>query len=181
MSHVFPLRLLSLAALSLAFAACTDEGTPGAITAVPPVPEGAVQAMIQQTAGPEEGTMTYTVRIIAGDQAFAAYQGALTFVPGSMEVLRVTTPRGLDGETHLVNVGEAANGLVRFAAYAPEKFGTDEAFSIVVRPKTDMADAKMVASLEVAGQAEGKAYERTALRQSVGVMDRAGRQMLSPR
>ena len=178
-------RWFSLVApfLTLAVAACLE--TPpltaplSALTAA--LPSGAVEAVIQQEAGPSPGTVRLTVRVLARDTVLAAYQGALTFAPGAFELVSVSTPDGTDGETHLVNSSTLPAGRLPFAAYAPERFGTDEAFSVVVRPTLPLDAMHLSAALDVAGVASGRALAGTSLRRSAGVRDDAGRLLTTVR
>jgi hypothetical protein len=170
--------------LTLAVAACRDDqmivSAPlSALTAA--LPSGSVEAVIQQEAGPTPGTVRLTVRVLAKDTVIAAYQGALTFTAGAFELVSVSTPEGNDGEAHLVNSTTLAAGRLPFAAYAPERFGTDEAFSVVVRPTLPLDAMHLSAVLEVAGVASGRALAATSLRRSAGVRDAAGRMLTAVR
>jgi hypothetical protein len=167
----------------LAITACQD--TPlvtaplSALTAA--LPSGSVEAVIQQEPGPTPGTVRLTIRVLAKDTLIAAYQGALTFTAGAFELVSVTTPEGSDGEAHLVNSTDLAAGRLPFAAYAPERFGTDEAFSLVVRPTLPLDAMNLSAALDVAGVASGRALAATSLRRSAGVRDAAGRMLTAIR
>jgi hypothetical protein len=168
---------LAASLLALTVAGCHD-ATPltaplRALTAA--LPAGSVEAVIQQEAGPTPGTVRLTVRVLAKDTVLAAYQGALTFTAGAFELVSVSTPEGTDGEAHLVNSTTLAAGRLPFAAYAPERFGTDEAFSLVVRPTLPLDAMHLSAALDVAGVASGRALAGISLRRSAGVRDAAGR------
>lgn len=169
--------------LTLAMAACRDDQIASAplsaLTAA--LPSGSVEAVIQQEAGPTPGTVRLTVRVLAKDTVIAAYQGALTFTAGAFELVSVSTPEGTDGEAHLVNSTTLAAGRLPFAAYAPERFGTDEAFSVVVRPTLPLDAMHLSAALDVAGVASGRALAATSLRRSAGVRDASGRTLTAVR
>ena len=177
----FALRVAPVCALSLA--ACRDDQLAAAplsaLTAA--LPSGSVEAVIQQEAGPTPGTVQLTVRVLAKDNVIAAYQGALTFTVGAFDPVSVSTPNGTDGEAHLVNSTDVAAGRLPFAAYAPERFGTDEAFSLVVRPILPLDAMHLRAALDVAGVASGRALAATSLRRSAGVRDAAGRMLTAVR
>ena len=106
----------------------------------------------------------------------ASYQGELTFTKGSLSVVSVSTPKAPDGEVHIVNSEGAADGKIRFAAYATEAFGTDEAFSVVVR-SSSTALPDLTATLDVAGSAEGRAMAATLMRSSAGIRDVNGKRL----
>jgi hypothetical protein len=174
---------LAASLLALAVAGCRDEHFASApLSALTDaLPSGSVEAGIQQEAGPTPGTVRLTVRVLAKDTVVAAYQGALTFTAGAFELVSVTTPEGTDGEAHLVNSATLAAGRLPFAAYAPERFGTDEAFSLVVRPILPLDAMHLRAALDVAGVASGRALAATSLRRSAGVRDAAGRMLTAVR
>jgi len=178
-------RWFSLVApfLTLAVVACRDDQIATAPLSVltAALPSGAVEAVIQQERGPAPGTVRLTVRVLAKDTVLAAYQGALTFAVGAFEVVSVSTPVGSDGEVHLVNSTDLAAGRLPFAAYAPERFSTDEAFSVVVRPTLPLDAMHLSAALDVAGVASGRALAGTSLRRSAGVRDVAGRMLTTVR
>lgn len=164
--------LMSVVAL---LAACTEDRTPlVAPELIADLPEGAIQAVVQQSPGVEPGTTVYTVRVVGRSAKVASYQGVLTFTKGAMSVVSVNTPSAPDGEVHIVNSTEAAEGKIRFAAYATEAFGTDEAFSVVVR-STTAALPDLTATLDVAGSAEGRAMAGTLMRASSGIRDVNGK------
>jgi hypothetical protein len=167
-------RRLVLAPSLLLLAACSEDRPLVAPDLIADLPEGAIQTVVQQSPGVEPGTTVYTVRVVGRSAKVASYQGALTFTKGSVSVVSVSTPKAPDGEVHLVNSEGAAEGKIRFAAYATEAFGTDEAFSIVVR-STTAALPDLVATLDVAGSAEGQAMAGTLLRASSGIRDVNGK------
>ena len=174
---------LAASLLALAVAGCRDEQIASAplsaLTAA--LPAGSVEAVIQREPGPTPGTVRLTVRVLAKDTVLAAYQGALTFTAGAFELVSVAIPEGTDGEAHLINSTEIAGGRLPFAAYAPERFGTDEAFSLVVRPTLPLDAMHLSAALDVAGVASGRALAATSLRRSAGVRDAAGRMLTAVR
>jgi hypothetical protein len=172
-----------LVALTLALAGCHDDplGTAPLAALTAALPSGSVEAVIQQEPGPTPGTVRLTVRVVTKDTAVAAYQGVLTFTAGAFELVSVATPEGTDGEAYLVNSTDLAAGRLPFAAYAPERFGTDEAFSLVVRPTVPLDAMHLSAALDVAGVVSGRALAATSLRRSAGVRDASGRMLTALR
>jgi hypothetical protein len=154
--------------------ACSEDRPLVAPELIADLPEGAIQAVVQQSPGVEPGTTVYTVRVVGRSAKVASYQGQLTFTKGTLSVVSVSTPKAPDGEVHIVNSTEAAEGKIRFAAYATEAFGTDEAFSVVVRSAT-AALPDLTATLDVAGSAEGRAMAGTLMRASSGIRDVNGK------
>jgi hypothetical protein len=169
-------RAFALTCVVALLSACSEDRPLVAPELLADLPEGAIQAVVQQSPGTEPGTMVYTVRVVGRSAKVASYQGVLTFSKGSVSVVSVSTPRVPDGEVHLVNSTEAAEGKIRFAAYATEAFGTDEAFSVVVRT-TSAVLPDLVATLDVAGSAEGQAMAGTLLRASAGIRDVNGKRL----
>ncbi len=169
------LRLATTGLALLAVSACRDAGmtSPG-VDLTRLIPMGSAQVVIQQEAGPEPGTMTFVVRVLARRDDLAAYQGSVRFAPGSFELLATLAPEGVDGEMHLVNA-EPDAGRIRFAAFATEDFATTEAFRFVVRPTGSLAAMRLGASLDVAGIVGGAALEAAQLNAADGVRDRLGR------
>lgn len=161
---------------SLAAAACNEDipvTAPVGFTDL--VPKNGVAAAIIQTPGPQVGTVRLTVRVLSSDVELGSYQGAVTFAPGSFELVSISTPEGIEGEMHIVNDTEIGAGRIRFAAYATEKFSEETAFSFIVRPTAGTAAMKMAATLDVAGQTSGVALTEPQLRATTGVRDGAGR------
>lgn len=166
-----PLRVLPLA---LIIGACAHETSLGGRPNIPPdVPDGVVQAVVQQEPAVDAGTLQYVVRVVGPTTPFAAYQGVVTFDPRELDVVAVRVPTASGGETHLVNNTRVTEGSLRFAAYAPERFETDEAFRIVVRPRGSGVPA-ITASLEVVGTEKGRVIDAARLRHSDGVHDARG-------
>lgn len=158
-----------------ALTACSeDRPLAGPIDLAANLPEGAVQAVVQQQTGVADGTMEYVVRVVGRRADMAAYQGAVTFAAGDFEVVSIRTPTVPEGEVHIVNSSEAGAGSIRFAAYAPDQFATDEAFTMVVKPLRGGLP-NLVVKLDVAGTEDGKALDGTLLRASSGVRDTHGR------
>jgi hypothetical protein len=175
------LRALAVLAAATALTACKDHQTfaPPAVELVEFVPVGGVQVMLVQSAGPTEGTLRYRVRVIAREVDMAAYQGAVTFAPGAFEFLGIEHSDPTDGESHFVNAEGFKDGKIRFAAWATEKFKTDEAFAFIVR-STGAAAPNLSASLEVAGESTGAALSDAVLRASAGIRDSRGALIAQP-
>lgn len=161
---------------SVAVSACHDETPATAPIGITDLaPKNGVAAAIIQTPGPQVGTVRLTVRVFARDIELGSYQGAVTFAPGSFELVSVDTPEGIDGEMHIVNSTEIGAGRIRFAAYATEKFVSEDAFSFIVRPTAGTTAMKLAATLDVAGETSGVALTEPQLRATTGVRDGAGR------
>ncbi len=167
-------RSFALTCVVALLSACSEDRPLVAPELIADLPEGAIQAVVQQSPGVEPGTTVYTVRVVGRSAKVASYQGQLTFTKGTLSVVSVNTPTAPDGEVHIVNSTQAAEGKIRFAAYATEAFGTDEAFSVVVRSAT-AALPDLTATLDVAGSAEGRAMAGTLMRASSGIRDVNGK------
>lgn len=159
------------AALVAAGVGCRDGMDAPVAPAVLSVPQGAVRAVVELHPGRTAETRLLVVRIVGRVPELAAYQGTVSFDPAQLHVLDVHTPSELaDGEVHLVNRAELASGQLRFAAYAPELLGTDEALRLVVRAAGSEAGAATLAvTLEVGGTVTGTALTPAQLHPSEGV------------
>lgn len=169
------LRRLGAIALLAVTVACRDDGaTAPAIDLTRLVPTGGTQLVLQEEPGPTPGTTTYVVRVLTKREDLASYQGTITFAPGSAELVGALAPRGGDGEMFLVNPqGEA--GTIRFAAFATERFSTDEALRFTVRPTGSLGAMQLRGMLDVAGVVGGSALEAAQLKAAEGVYDARGR------
>lgn len=165
-----PIRPALLAGFLIFGLGCIEEvTTPGRLAEPPALQPSTVTAVVQEGEGTEAGTQSLTVRVLARDLTVAAYQGALRFKPGAYEVLGVHTPEGLEGESRVVNSAEAAEGRIRFAAFAVEEFQSDVAFTVVVRRLAADASAGVEVDLEVVGTPDGKAVEAGRIMKSRGL------------
>lgn len=161
---------LRAAGLALLLVGCTEDvTTPDTRPELPSLAPSTAMAVVQESAGPEAGTVTLTVRVLTRDLDVAAYQGSLRFTPGAYEVLSVRTPEGGEGETRVVNTGEVPDGRIRFAAFAVEEFGSDVAFIAVVRARAAEAAASLETELDVVGTPEGQAVEPARIGKSRGL------------
>jgi hypothetical protein len=169
------LRRLGAIALLAVTAACRDDGaTAPALDLTRLVPTGGTQLVLQEEPGPTPGTTTYVVRVITTRGDLASYQGTVTFTPGSAELVGALAARGGDGEMFLVNP-QAEAGTIRFAAFATERFSTDEAFRFTVRPAATRSAMQLRGTLDVAGVVGGSAIEAAQLKAAKGVYDARGR------
>lgn len=126
--------------------------------------QGAVRVVVEvHGAEPGTGATVYAVRVLAEGVALASYQGRMRFEAGALEVLRATTPPGRGGEARLLNVDSLSAGMVRFAAFAPDRFASDEAFRFVARPRPGGVPARLRVSLELAGTPNGDMIRAAAL------------------
>jgi hypothetical protein len=162
-------KLLS-GGLLLFAAACQDGRTATSIVDAGQVPAGNVQLVIQQQ--PASGdSAVFIVRVIGHGVPVAAYQGAVTFLPGGMDVTSVSTPEAQNGEYRVVNSGDASSGRIRFAGFATGDMQSTEAFRIVARVHTPLAALKLQGVLDVVGQATGMNIAPDHLKPSDGVFD----------
>lgn len=160
---------LLLPALVLMLGACREDmNVPTGQNNLPPLDPSTVMAVVQREPTAPSGTVRYTVRVIARDLKIAAYQGALTFTPGGLELVSLETPLGLDGEPRVVNTGEMADGRIRFAAFTADQFTSDRVFTATFRVNDPRAEASLRADLDVVGTPEGQAVASTAIVPSVG-------------
>jgi hypothetical protein len=76
-------------AVIVAFAgACGDGTVTGPASALQiHVPHGAVQAVVQQLPAAADGSITFVVRVVANTVSVSSYEGAVTFAPGSFELV----------------------------------------------------------------------------------------------
>lgn len=172
-------RTLAIAGAAL-LAACYERAPAGPDQRlISAVPDGAVQVVLQQqsVSGNE---VTLVARIVGNGIDVGAYQGEVSFVPGSLELVGITTPTA-DNEMHIVNPQDAARGRIRFAAYTTASaFTTSEAFTLRVTAPRGLADAKLVGTLEVVGEPAGRAVAKNKLLASRGVHDAATNQLIVP-
>ncbi|HET8770327.1 MAG TPA: hypothetical protein VFM71_05010 [Gemmatimonadaceae bacterium] len=168
-----------LPAVAFSLAACdTDSAMSPPVDVASLVPSGVAQVVLQRDAGPEAGLATYTVRVIAHDMPLAAYQGAVTFPKGALEIVSVVTGESAEGEQRMANA-QAAEGRIRFAAFATESFESDVAFRFVVREASGAV--ALQAGLDVAGLVNGQAMEAAQLRAAAGVHDARTGQLIDGR
>lgn len=169
-----PRLRLVLPLLALGLLACRDE-VPAAVDLLTLVPEGSSQVILQQEPGPAPGTVTYVVRVLSRGPKLASVQGTVAYTPGTLELISTATPAaGGDGEAYLVNPSPA-QGRLRFAAFTPETFGTDEVFRFTVRERASLEAIAFHAEIEAAGEAVGTALDTKTFRSADGVRDRQGR------
>lgn len=166
---------LPLVIALLGAVACTEEPMAPAVPAdlSPSLNAGTVHAVIEQGDRTADGKIRYTVRILARKGEMASYQGALVFTPGSVTIDAVTVPEAANGEVHLVNREQLAEGRIRFAGYAPEELSTSEAFSFTVASRGG-GTPDFAVSLDVAGSPEGAAKPASMLRGTREIRDKNG-------
>ncbi|MBU6367597.1 MAG: hypothetical protein KJT01_15395 [Gemmatimonadetes bacterium] len=166
---------LPLVAALLAAAACADEPMAPAVPADlgASLNSGTVAAVIEQGELLPEGKVRYRVRVLAKKGEVASYQGLLSFEPGAVAIESITAPEAADGEVHLVNREQLAEGKIRFAGYAPEELGTSEAFSFVVASR-GAGLPELAVSLDVAGTPDGVTKPASQLRGAREIRDRNG-------
>lgn len=145
------------------------------------VPRGAVQAAVQQQAMATDGTVTFSVRVLANGVGVSAYSGSVTFAPGTFELVDISTPAGQDGEARFHNAAGFAEGVVRFAGFTPTTFsGTQvgdgaEALRFTVRPLAPVEGANLRAALTVVSGETGVAISADQVLASPGVYGPDGR------
>lgn len=172
---------LVAAALLVSVAACADEELnsplPSPQTMVPP---GSVQVIIAQERDLGGDSAVFVVRLAANGVPLAAYQGVVTFVPGSLEIIGIRTPENAEGEFRIVNAEGAASGTLRFAGFATQAMSSSEAFRIVGRLKGDVSALKLEGTLDVAGEVGGTQIIAASLLRSAGVFDATTNAQLAP-
>ena len=140
------------------------------------VPPGVVQSAIQQGPTASDGSITFSVRVLANQVGVSAYQGAVTFAPGAFELVSADSPPGTGGEGYLVNAEGFAQGKIRFAAFTPTTFRETaigdgiEALRITVRPLRPVDDADLVASLDVVSGETGISVQANRVQSSHGIV-----------
>jgi hypothetical protein len=107
----------------------------------------------------------------------SAYQGAITFAPGSFELVAADAPpSSSSGEGHLVNAEGFAQGRIRFAAFTPTTFRETasgdgvEALRLTVRPLRPIDDSNLVASLDVVSGETGISVQANRVLSSSGIV-----------
>jgi hypothetical protein len=162
MNEVVSMKKLYLAGVlsATAFAAgCQSDNPAGPASADEPlinmVPRGVVQSAIQQGGVGADGSLTLIVRVLANQVGVSAFQGAVTFPPGSFELVHAEVPQGSAGASFLVNTEPFATGVVRFAAFTPRTFSESssgdgvEALRLIVRPLRPVDEDGIHATLDV--------------------------------
>lgn len=140
------------------------------------VPAGGVQAAILEDAPAADGSVTFTVRVVAKDVGVSAYQGAVTFAPGTLQAQSFAVPPGDGNEVYAVNPAEFAAGRIRFAACSATTFaGTDVgdgvvAFRFTVRAQSNFGAANIGVGLTVVGTESGAGIAAEHVLQSTGVL-----------
>lgn len=140
------------------------------------VPPGVVQSAIQQGPVASDGSITFSVRVLANQVGVSAYQGAVTFAPGAFELVSADPPASAGGEGHLINTNDFAQGRIRFAAFTPTTFRETtigdgvEALRITVRPLRPIDDANLVATLDVVSGETGVSVQPARLLSSQGII-----------
>jgi hypothetical protein len=140
------------------------------------VPPGVVQPAIQQGAIASDGSITFSIRVLANQVGVSAYQGAITFAPGAFELVSADTPPSVGGEGHLINTEGFDEGRVRFAAFTPTTFHEStngdgvEALRLTVRPLRPVDDADLVAELDVVSGETGVSVQANRVLTSSGIV-----------
>lgn len=139
------------------------------------VPPGIVQPAIQQEPISPDGSITFSIRVLANQVGVSAYQGAVTFTPGAFELVSADAPPSSGGEGHLINAADFAQGRIRFAAFTPTTFREStsgdgvEAMRITVRPLRPVDDADLVANLDVVSGETGVSVQPNRVLSSSGI------------
>ena len=140
------------------------------------MPPGVVQPAIQQEPISSDGSITFSVRVLANQVGVSAYQGVITFTPGSFELVSADSPTSAGGEGHLVNTEGFASGRIRFAAFTPTTFRETasgngvEALRLTVRPLRPVDDANLVAALDVVSGETGVSVQANRVLSSSGIV-----------
>lgn len=181
MSSFSPRSLLSVASFALVVSAGCYERGPDAPdqNLISAIPNGAVQVVVQQESASGD-ELTLVARVVGNGIKVGAYQGEVTFVPGTLELLGTTTPT-VDKELHIVNPTTFAQGKIRFAGYTTAAaFTSSEVFRMRVKAVHALADANLVGSLEVVGEPTGHAVSKTKLLASRGIHDATTNRLIVP-
>jgi hypothetical protein len=124
--------------------------------------------VVREQEGPG-GRVVLNIVIRATDVVLGSYQGSFRYDPTVLEVDSATTvPDGY----RVVNTAGAKQGAIRFAGFTTSKFGDDRAVRIVARLRKPIAEARIEASLDVAGDVEGHAIPRGAMTPARGTVPR---------
>ncbi|HYV96981.1 MAG TPA: hypothetical protein VE967_05975 [Gemmatimonadaceae bacterium] len=104
--------------------------------------------------GPAPGQLALVVRIESTDLSLGSYQGTLKFTPGSLAIVSASAPAG-EG-TRMVNAADTTKGIVHFAGFTVSGYSRVDVLTLVVRATRAPAAANIVASVDVAGDVNGK-------------------------
>jgi hypothetical protein len=173
---IVTLRRLAVASSMALLVACQDETiSPPREAPIIAVPSGAVQAVIQQEPATTDGLVTFVVRVLANNLTVSAFQGSVTFAPGSFELVEKRTPAGPGGMT-VLNAEGFAEGRIRFGSLTATQFDSIavgsgiEAFRFTVRPLRPVGESNLLATLEVVGTDMGATVGADRMLASSGVM-----------
>ena len=100
------------------------------------------------------------LRVDGAGMVLGSYEGRVQFDPTVLAVDSAVA--GRDG-SRFVNSGDAGRGTIRFAGFTPTGFTNSDAVRIVGRALGRLENAKIIATLAVAGNLDGKAVPKTAL------------------
>jgi hypothetical protein len=126
-----------------------------------------LRATIEQQRGAHEGETNLIVKATPSGFLLGAYQGTVTFLPGSFTIVNATTP-GSDG-VRVVNAADSAKGIVRFAGYTLMGFKSNEILTLVIKPKRPLATAYLSATVTVAADLNGTAIPREQIIPARGI------------
>ena len=120
--------------------------------------------VVRESGAPERAVLVMHVEGRA--VALGSYQGTMTFDPA---VLRVDSAiAGRDG-FRFVNANQAGKGSIRFAGFTATGFKGTDAVRIVARLSGALEQSRIVATLEVAGDIDGRRIPDAALQGTTGV------------
>jgi hypothetical protein len=177
--RLLSVRPLAFAASFALIAGCYEHANAPEERLISAVPSGSVQIVVQQESSSGD-ELTLVARVVGNDVKVGAYQGEVTFVPGTLELLGIETPT-VENELHIANPSSFAQGRIRFAAYTTASaFTSSEAFRIRVKAVHSLADATFVGKLEVVGEPTGHAVSKTKLLASRGIRDATTNQLIIP-
>jgi hypothetical protein len=169
------IRLGVVAVLAMGAVAC-DQTTevPHADATQPLAVQGAVQAVLEQQTPAADGAVTFVVRVRGNGVTLSSFQGEVTFAPGSLELVAMTTPPSEGGAMRFINPDDFASGRIRFAGLTPTAFSAAdvtagvEAFRFTARALRPLPDVNVVAALDVAGRNSGDVVPAARLYSSSG-------------
>jgi hypothetical protein len=130
-----------------------------------PTPAPSVHVRVVRESGATDRAVLL-VHVEASGVTLGSYQGTMTFDPAVLMVDSALA--GRDG-FRFVNANNAAKGSIRFAGFTATGFKGTDAVRIVARTKGSIDGAKITATLEVAGDMDGRAIAAVALQGTKGV------------
>lgn len=140
-----------------------DDRGPGRATAVAEAPSVRLRLVRESASGDR---LVLVLHVEGSGVALGSYQGTMTFDPAVFTVDSAVA--GRDG-FRFVNANNLAKGSLRFAGFTATGFKGTDAVRIVARARSPLDNAKIVATLEVAGDIDGRRIADSALQGTKGI------------